>query len=57
MVRKRRREMASDDYLLFLLFDMHYVPEILDILSSSASCEDHLTRPAHCLGSREEHSK
>jgi len=29
--------MASNDDFCVLLFDMHYVPEILDILSSSAS--------------------
>lgn len=57
MVRKRRREMAGNDDLLFLLFDMHYVPEIFDILSSSASCEDHLTCRVRCLGSREKHSE
>jgi len=37
MVCKRRREVASNDNLCFLLFVLHYVPEIFDLLAPCAS--------------------
>jgi hypothetical protein len=49
--------MAGNDYILFLLFDMHYVPEIFNLLSSSAACENYLACRAHGFGSREKHSE
>ena len=57
MVCKRRRELASNDSLCFLLFDMHHVPEILDILASFASRKGYLAAGTYCLGSREKHSE
>lgn len=57
MVSKRRREVASNDNLCFLLLDVYYVPEILDLLASCACCKNYLAATACRLGSRERQSE
>jgi hypothetical protein len=57
MVCKERREVASNDSLCFLLFDMHHVPEVFDLLAPCASGKDYLTAGSYCFAPRERHSE